>query len=236
MQLTVKDVANLLSVSEKTIYRWLKKGKLPVYRVGDHYRFNRSELLEWVTSRQISVSPDIFHEQENLHVPMHNLSEALTSGGIYYRIEGENKESAIKNVVELINLPPEVDKAFLLQILLAREAMASTAVGDGIAIPHVRNPIVLHITEPIVSLCFLEKPIDFNSLDGKPVNCLFTLISPTVKTHLYLLSRLAYALRDNSFRNIIKKQGSREEIFSEIDRIESNLKQHNAPVETGGKN
>ena len=233
MQLTVKDVANLLKVSEKTIYRWLKKGDIPVYRVGDHYRFNRSELLEWVTARQMNVSADIYHEPENIHVPMYNLLEALTSGGIYYRTEGENKESAIKNTVDLMKLSPEVDKDFLLQILLAREAMASTAMGDGIAIPHVRNPIVLHITEPIVSLCFLEKPIDFNALDGKPVHCLFTLISPTVKTHLYLLSRLAYALRDDGFKNIIKKQGSREEIFAEIVRIETGLKEHQAASHVG---
>ena len=224
MQLTVKDVAILLKVNEKTIYRWLKKGELPAYRVGDHYRFNRAELLEWVTSRQIGVSADLFQEPENSQIPMSRLSEALTLGGIYYRIGGQNKETAIKTVVELMKLPPEVDREFLLQVLLAREAMASTAVGDGIAVPHVRNPIVLHITDPVVSLCFLENPVDFNSLDGKPVTCLFTLVSPTVKTHLYLLSRLAYSLRDIRFRNIIEKQGSREEIFSELGRIETDLR------------
>jgi len=108
--------------------------------------------------------------------------------------------------------------------------MASTAIGNGIAIPHVRNPIVLHITEPIVSLCFLEKPVDFNSLDGKPVTCLFTLISPTVKAHLYLLSRLAFALQDDSFRKTIEKQSGREEIFSQIARIESSLQQNQVPL------
>ena len=235
MQLAVKDVANLLKVNEKTIYRWLKKGEIPFYKIGEQYRFNRTELLEWVTSRQVNVSVDIFHEPESSQIPMYNLSEALSFGGIYYRVEGEDKELAIKNVVELMKLPPEVDKDFVTQIILAREALASTAIGDGIAIPHVRNPIVLHITEPIVSLCFLEKPIEFNSLDGKPVNCFFTLISPTVKTHLYLLSRLAYALRDNKFKNIIKKQGSREEILSEIARIESILKQNQDSLEEGAK-
>jgi PTS system nitrogen regulatory IIA component len=234
MRLSVKDVAKLLNVNEKTIYRWLKKGNLPAYRVGNHYRFNRAELLEWVTSNKINVSVNLFQEPDNGQVSTHSLLCALTFGGIYYRTEGENKKSAIKSVVDLMKLPPEVDREFLFQVLLAREAMASTAIGDGIAIPHVRNPIVLHITEPIVSLCFLEKPIDFNSLDGKPVNCLFTLISPTVKTHLYLLSRLAYALRDNGFRTVVKKQGSRDEIFSEIARIESGLKQNHVPLETGG--
>jgi nitrogen PTS system EIIA component len=235
MQLAVKDVAKLLNVNEKTIYRWLKSGSLPAYRVGDQYRFNKAELLEWATSRKINVSADLFQEPGNNQVPVYSLFDALTLGGIYYRTEGKNKESALKSVVGLLRVPDEVDRNFLLQVLLAREAIASTGIGDGIAIPHVRNPIVLHITKPMVSLCFLEQSIDFDSLDGKPVNCLFTLVSPTVKAHLYLLSRLAFALRDNNFKTVLNKQGSREEIFSEIARVEAGLKQEQASVEqTGG--
>jgi PTS system nitrogen regulatory IIA component len=233
MQLTVRDVADLLNVTEKTIYRWLKKGSLPAYRVNDHYRFNRAELLEWATARQVNVSVDVFHEPNNAQVPLHALSEALSLGGIYYRIEGQDKESALRNVVGLMKLPPEVDREFLLRVLLAREAMASTAIGDGIAIPHVRNPIVLHVTEPIVCLSFLEKPVDFDSLDGKPVNCLFTLVSPTVKAHLHLLSRLAYALRDGRLKETLDRQGNREEILSEIVRIESGLQQSSSELKTG---
>lgn len=225
MELTVKDVANLLTVTEKTIYRWLKQGSLPAYRVSNHYRFNRAELLEWATSRQINVSTDLFREPTHAQVPLHSLCEALSLGGIYYRVEGHDKESALRSVVGLMRLPQDVDRDFLLQVLLAREALASTAIGDGIAIPHVRNPIVLHVTEPLVCLCFLEEPIDFSSLDGRPVHCLFTLVSPTVKTHLYLLSRLAYVLRDKGFRDVLERQGSREKILCEIARVESTLQQ-----------
>jgi nitrogen PTS system EIIA component len=236
MQLSVKEVANLLKVNEKTIYRWLKKGEIPAYCVGNHYRFNRAELLEWATRRQIGVSADIFHEPESSQISIHNLSVALNAGGIHYRVEGNSKEAVLKNVVELMKLPPEVDKEFLLQVILAREAMASTAIGGGVAIPHVRNPIVLHITEPVVSLCFLEQPIDFDSLDGKPVNCLFTLVSPSVKMHLFLLSRLAYVLRDDVFRNVLEKQGAREKILSEIIRIESGIKTSQSQFADGEKN
>ncbi len=224
MQLSVKDVAKLLNVNEKTIYRWLKQGNLPAYQLGNQYRFNKAELLEWATSKQIGVSADLFMEPNGTSLPSGGLLAALMQGGIYYRIEGDNKESALKTVVNLMRLPQEIDRNFLLQVLLAREAIASTAVGDGIAIPHVRNPIVLHVLEPIISLCFLEKPIDFGSLDGKPVTCLFTLISPTVKAHLYLLSRLAFALRDDAFRKVIETQATRDEIYAEIKRVEANLK------------
>ena len=69
MQLSVKDTANLLKVNEKTIYRWINQGKLPAYRIGNHFRFNRAELLEWVTSRQMNVSADFFKERINRKRP-----------------------------------------------------------------------------------------------------------------------------------------------------------------------
>ena len=69
-----------------------------------------------------------------------------------------------------MKLPDDVDREFLYQVLLAREALGSTGIGDGIAIPHVRNPIVLHLSRPTVTLCFLEQPVDFGALDGQPVS------------------------------------------------------------------
>jgi PTS system nitrogen regulatory IIA component len=64
MTLTVRDIARLLSVSEKTIYRWISQGTLPAYQVHDQYRFNRAEILEWATSQKIPISPEIFSEPE----------------------------------------------------------------------------------------------------------------------------------------------------------------------------
>lgn len=223
MQLQVKDVAQLLNVSEKTVYRWIQQGTLPGYRVNDQYRFNRAELLEWATSRKIPVSPDIFQEPEARESAVPSIEESLKAGGIHYRIEGAKKEAVLASVVEHLRLPDEVDRDFLLRVLLAREELASTGVGDGIAIPHVRNPIVLHVPTPMVSLCFLEKPIDFGSIDGKPVSALFTLISPTVRAHLHLLSRLAYLLRDPEFKKLISRQALREEILAGARRVEGEI-------------
>ena len=64
-------------------------------------------------------------------------------------------------------MPDEVDRDFLLTVLEAREAMGSTGIGDGIAIPHVRNPILLHVKRPFVSLFLLKQPVDFDAIDGK---------------------------------------------------------------------
>src|SRR5438132_2362896 len=223
MQLGVRDVSKLLNVSEKTIYRWVGQGILPAYRVNEQYRINRAELLEWATYRKMNVSAAVFDEPESNSTPIPGLVDALQAGGIFYRLSGVDKEAALRAVVEHMRLPEEVDREFLLRVLLAREALQSTGIGDGIAIPHVRNPIVLHVPRPVVTLCFLEKPIDFGALDGKPVHVLFTLISPTVRAHLRLLSRLSFALHDPGFKEAVIRQASREEVLRECERVEEGL-------------
>ena len=224
MQLTVRDVSKLMSVSERTVYRWIKQKSIPVYKVLDQYRFNKAELLDWALSRRISVHSNFFQTKESEELVLPNLSEAIKIGGIYYRVCVKDKTAALKRIVELLRLPEEIDKDFLTQLLCAREEIASTGVGDGIAIPHVRNPIVLNVPFSMVALCFFEKPIDFGAMDGKPVHCAFVVISQTVRVHLHLLSCIAFALNDKEFKQSILKQGSRESIESNLSKVEKRLK------------
>ncbi len=223
MQLTVRDAARLLSVSEKTIYRWIGQGSIPAYRVQEQYRFNRAELLEWATAKKIQVSPEIFSEPEAESQPLPALADALEAGGIFYRVGGEDRRSVLLAMVQLLRLPDEVDRVFLHQVLLAREALGSTGIGDGIAIPHVRTPIVLHVHRAMITLCFLERAIDFQAVDGKPVHTLFSMVSPTMRGHLHLLSRLAHCLRNPGFRDVVLKQASREEIFAAARQVEAEM-------------
>jgi hypothetical protein len=72
--------------------------------VNNHYLFNRTELLEWATLRRITVSPDIFTEPESASSPVPGLVDALTSGGVYFRVSGKDKESALRSVVDVIRL------------------------------------------------------------------------------------------------------------------------------------
>jgi PTS system nitrogen regulatory IIA component len=229
VKLLVKDAARLLNVSEKTIYRWIKQGSIPAYRLSEQYRFNRAELLEWATARRIPVSPDIFRETESEAASLPHLTEALQAGGIHYRIGGESKAAVLRQVVETLRIPPEVDRDFLFEVLLARETLGSTAIGDGIAIPHVRNPVILHLERPMITVCFLERPVDFGALDGRPVNVLFTLISPTVRAHLHLLSRLSFALRDPAFKDAVLRQASREELMAAAQNCETKLIRSTSP-------
>ena len=223
MQLTVRDVAKLLDVSEATVGRWIKQRGLPAQHVGGQYRFNRAELLEWATAAKIKISVDLFDRLEGESEPPPTLEEALAAGGVFYQLPDTSKERALRALVRVLPLPEGTDRELLLRLFLAREASASTAVGDGVALPHVRNPIVLNVTRPMITLCYLEKPVDFGALDGKPVQILFSLISPTMRSHLQLLARLSFALHDAKFKEVVLRQGRPEEIFREARRVEANL-------------
>lgn len=223
MQLTVREVSKLLSVSDATTTRWIKQRGLPAQHVAGQYRFNKAELLEWATANKIQISADLFDETAQEVEAAPSLTEALESGGVFYNLPDTNKERALRALVAVLPLPEGLDREFLLSLFLAREASASTAIGEGIALPHVRNPIVLQVNRPLVTLCFLEKPVDFGALDGKPVLVLFSLISPTVRSHLQLLARLSFALHDAKFKTAVMRQARPEEIFAEARRVESHL-------------
>lgn len=111
----------------------------------------------------------------------------------------------------------------MLQTLLAREALGSTAFGNGIAIPHVRNPIVGQTNESAISLCFLKNPIDFDAVDGQPVTILFTLVTPNVKAHLHLLAKLAFLLHDQHVQELLHRPGSEAEIMTAIRALEETI-------------
>ncbi len=201
------------------MYRWIQTGGLPAYRVAGQYRINRAMLFDWATSKRIN-----FLDEETAETPLPaalpTLAEALQEGGIHYRVGGANKAEVLKSVVDLLKLPDPVNREVLYQALMTREKLQSTGVGDGIGLPHVRNPATLEITTPMICLCFLETPIEFGALDGKPVRILFTPLSPNVRTHLHLLSRLSFAMRDPTFKGLLTSEGRRDEIIDAARALE----------------
>jgi PTS system nitrogen regulatory IIA component len=223
MELRVRDVAALFGVPEKRIQEWIKDKGLPNHRIGGQHRFNRAELLEWATARQVPLASEIFADPVNGSVRLPGLADALQAGGIFH-VEGvSDRPSVLQAIIRNMPLPEDTDREFLLELFLAREALASTGIGDGIAIPHVRNPVILQVPKAMITLCLLAEPIEFGALDGKPVHSLFTMISPTVKMHLHLLSRLAFALSVPEFKRAVNYGATAVRILSEARQVEAEL-------------
>jgi nitrogen PTS system EIIA component len=153
------------------------------------------------------------------------IGDALQEGGVFHDVAGTDKSGALAAAVRTVHVPDGFDRDFLLGVLLAREGLGSTAIGDGIAIPHPRHPIVLPVSRPLVSLCFLATPVEFGAPDGKPTHALFLVISPTVRLHLHLLSRLTFALNDAGFKAAVERHAPASEIIAQARRVDALVEQ-----------
>lgn len=232
MQLTVKEAAKELNVAEKTVYRWIQSGGLPAYRVAGEYRINRAMLYDWAGSRKgrpgevpaaalatgAAPDPSVGEPDPNALPP---LSAALEAGGIHHSIPGATKAEVLKAAVAALTLPDQLNRDFLFQTLLMREQLQSTGIGDGVAIPHVRNPGVLGLAAPQVALFFLENPVEFDALDGKPVQALFMPLAPNVRVHLHLLGKIAFALRQPAIKELVARAAGPDEILAAFRALES---------------
>jgi nitrogen PTS system EIIA component len=219
MQLTMREVGEMFNVSEGHVTRWIRQQGLPAQRVAGQFRFNRAEVLDWAVDNRIKMETSSVGHRVDCLLWV-GFADALETGGIHYNVAGEDRDAALGGVVARLSLPEGFDRDLLLRLFLAREALGSTAVGDGIAIPHVRHPIVLHVPRSLVTLCFLKRPVAYQAPDGKPVRALFSVISPTVAVHMQLLARLSRALHDPGFRASVVGTSPREVILQEARRVE----------------
>ncbi len=221
MLLTVREAAALLKATERQVYRWVDEDEIPFQRVRDQVRFNRTDLLEWATSRRLPISLQAFDADLDPEDRAPSLARALQAGGVHQDVPASDREDALRAVVERTPMPPSVDREFVLDVLLAREHTSSTAIGDGIAIPHVRQPVVAPGAPVTVSVSYLTHAVPFGAPDDKPVSTVFLIVSPTVRTHLQMLAHVARALLDAGFRGALDRRAGTQELASEAARIEA---------------
>ena len=225
MDLSVREVAQLLGVTEKTVHRWLREKEIPTHKLHDQYRFNRVEIQEWAAARGMKLSPGVVGA-EGAPDARSSLRAAVERGGIHFHVPGTTAEEVLTAVTRLPGIPEGVNRSLLRELFVAREALMSTGIGGGIAIPHPRDPLVVQVREPVVLACFLEHPVDFHAIDEAPVRVLFTLLSPSIRAHLQMLSRLTYALHDPALLNLLEKPTTADAILDRLGAIE---RQEKAP-------
>jgi PTS system nitrogen regulatory IIA component len=224
MQLTIREAASYFGVNEPTVRRWISQRGMPAHQVYERIYLNPLELWEWAVEQGIPVSRGLLEKARRTPEEIPPLSELLRAGGIFHDVEGTTKPEVLRAMVERLPLPPELDRDFLFNVFEAREAMGSTGIGDGIAIPHVRNPVVLHVERPFVTLCLLRHPVDFEAPDGKPVHALFLVVSLTVPAHLKILAQLGFVLRDPLLRELLRAAAPPEAILDRVEYVEESLR------------
>jgi PTS system nitrogen regulatory IIA component len=229
MKLTIDQIACALDLPRRKIERWIRQGRIPLNRRGDACIFNRQALERWAEAHHLRFDLEGETPERCTRPPSESLVSALAQGGIHYAIEGQGVADIINAVVERLTMIAPDIKSELAAKLIERENLTSTGLGNGIAVPHPREPESLAIASASISACYLKTPVDFNALDGKPVSLLFVLLSPSVRIHLQLLSRLSYCLRDKAFVGFLHQCPDPERLHAEFAALEARWERTASP-------
>ena len=226
MDLKIKDVAELINVSETTVRRWLGSGKIPAYRLNGQYRFSRTEIEDWVMRQKLSATEEESLEEKTEEAPSGNmhfsLFRAIYRGGVLTLPPHLSKEEIIRAGMAHMSKSYDLDAEVLTDLFLDREKLMSTGLNHGIGVPHTRD-FLLNTHFDVVLVVYPGQPVDWGSLDGEPVHTLFFLFASEDKSHLHLLSKVAHLSSGEKTRAFLRTQPSKERLLDFVKHWESSL-------------
>lgn len=216
MDLTTKDVAELLSLSEETIHLWLAEGKIPAYRLNDEYRFNRFEIEDWLMQRTL----DVPHDSGKVGRMHYSLYRAINKGQVLGSIQAASKKILIHKALQQIAPLYELDAEVLTDLFMDREERMATALGHGIGVPHTRD-FLLPTHYDVIIIVYPESPIEYGALDGEPIHTLFFLFASEDTSHLNLLAKISHFCAREKNRIFLKGKPSKEHLLDYIKAWEA---------------
>ena len=141
----------------------------------------------------------------------------------WYLLDPNNIRICLQILVQALSFSEKLDRNVLLDALLSREEMMSTAIGNGIAIPHVRLFDSMSLQEDIVVVAYLFEPVDWVAPDGKPVHTLFFVLAADETRHLQILAEIAQLASDEDFVDFLKTMPPREALIERIQQVEEKM-------------
>lgn len=191
--LTIKDVAEHLQVSERTVSDWAQKGEIPCGKLGSSWRFKRVEVERWLDKKLVGkpIGPE---------TPAIALDNVLAPERVLL-LDVSRKRQVLDALIACLAQAPEIaDQNELASEIFHREELMSTGIGLGVAIPHVR---LASLTKAVMAAAVSLNDIDdYDSIDGQPVRLIFMIAAGRYQhaEYLRLLSGLASLVKDEDVR------------------------------------
>jgi len=222
MPLDLPEAASMLGVSPDTVRRWARQGRLGMMLRGGEFRFEVVELQTWARNQGLRLQEAGSATGRVIagDAGAQPLTIALARGTVLHEVVGASAGEVLSNLVELAPLAESVDRLELVRQLQGREALASTGLGGGVALPHPRTPSTDFVEQALVVIAMLETPIDWHALDGAPVHTAILLVSPSPQEHLKVLSRLAFVLRDSKFQQLLAARAEADAVRERVNELE----------------
>jgi len=143
------------------------------------------------------------------------LMDLMDKKAIIPELTGKGKKEVLAELCQVVADQEGLETAPLLEVLLEREKLGSTGIGEGIAIPHGKTTA----TDKLLVACGRSlQGVDFDSMDGKPTHIFFLLLAPenTAGAHLKALAKISRLLKDSDFRSKLLTASGTDEIYQLI--------------------
>jgi len=217
--LTIRQLAEYLMISEKTIYRMLDRNQLPAVRVGAQWRFRRLDIDAWLTEEarrvEYGAKRGVLDAFETAEIAIHPL---LAPENVWLAVNPRSRDELLALMVQRAMLDSDVDRQQLLRSVLDREALCSTAIVENAAFPHPLDPRPFRFTRKRVLLAVLQEPIDYSDPHGHRPRVVAMILARSTQGHLLALSRAIKLFGD---AHLVADLASAPDAAAAIARIRS---------------
>lgn len=218
------EVARYLQLAEKTVLRMVQRGEIPAVKIASQWRFMRPVIRDWLAAQMQTMSSSQLESLASKEKPILPLHEVLRSDLMVFKIAPGPKETILKKLVSpLRKIGFARDTTILLQSLIERERMMTTAVGHGIAVPHPRKPVAGMFAEPAVVLGVCPKGTNFEAVDDKLVHLFFLICATREEIHLQLMAKVSWFVRQEKIMSELRQASSKSRAIEIINKASQEL-------------
>jgi PTS system nitrogen regulatory IIA component len=219
--LTAKQLAEYLQLSPRSIYRLLERGDVPATKIGGQWRFRKADVDQWIDLNATKLPEELNPLTASSASGYPDPGELLEEVNAFIRLRAGDRDAVVRDFIGQIQFPEAVDLGLVVNRVLERERLCSTALPEGVALLHTpRNrPRVLK-THDVVALGRLERPVDFGALDGSLTDILVLILARDERHHLGLLAKIARLFREPALLRGLRAADTARAVVALVRRTE----------------
>jgi len=217
--LTLADLARETGRDQRELERLTARGRIPAHKRGNEWQYHTSEIRAWIEQELRGFNDAELATFEQSQSEASPLSETLLSTYLSVELvqvplEARTKRSVLEALVEVAGRTWKVwEPAVLLQAVIERESLMSTAFEKGVAIPHPRQPLPGSLEDAVVAFGRTTSPIPFGAPDNSGTDLFFLIASRDTRTHLRILARLSRMIQKPGLLDDLRNAQSSPEAF-----------------------
>ena len=223
--LSIKQLADYLMVSERTIYRMLDRNLLPAIRIGSQWRFRKRDIDAWLDEQvhkvEVGGQKAVLPELETSEIEIHPL---LSPSNVWLHLAPQPRDALLTFMIASATLEEGVDRGALLESIREREVVCSTALVSDAAFPHPNDPSSFRFSRKRVLLATTREPIDFQDPHGHRPSVVAVVLARTVQGYLHTISRAVKLFGDPALITLLSRARRASEAIDSIREAEERLR------------